>query len=110
MALRDVATGTGRWRVSRADPTVDAKMPALGVLVRKDTPTTGLMQRMGKVEGIYSGLNPLLPVWVGADGRPVQIAPAPLTGTVIVQRFGASVADGVLFLTGEIGPLTKRRA
>jgi hypothetical protein len=108
LALRDVATGTGRWRVTRADPLQDARMPVLGVLVRKDTPTTGMMQRVGLVRGLFTGLDPLRPVWVGLAGRPVQVCPWSDAGPVIVQRFGAAVAGDVLFLTGEIGPITKR--
>jgi hypothetical protein len=108
LALRDGATGTGRWRVTRADPALDARMPALGVLVRKDTPTTGLMQRVGLVRGLFAGLNPARPVWVGLDGRPTQTCPWSDAGAVIIQRFGAPIAADVLFLTGEIGPLTKR--
>jgi hypothetical protein len=108
VALRDVMTGTGRWRVTRADPLQDVRMPAIGVLVRKDTPTTGVMQRVGQVRGIFAGLNAMRPVWVGLDGRPTQACPGSDAGPVIVQRFGIPVAGDVLFLTGEMGPLTKR--
>lgn len=83
-------------------------MPAIGILVRKNTPTTGLMQRVGTLRGLYSGLLPTRPVWVGRDGRPAQSLPVPLGGPVIIQRMGVPVASDVLFLTGEIGQLTQR--
>ena len=108
LALRDVATGTGRWRVTRADPTQGTRMPAIGVLIRKNTPTTGIMQRVGMVRGLYSGLNPVRLVWVGLDGRPTQTCPGSHVAAVIIQRIGAPVAGDVLFLTGEMGQLTQR--
>ena len=108
VALRDTATVTGRWRVHRANPMDNNRMPGIGVLLRKVTPTTGIMQRVGNVRGIYSGLVAPRPVWVGADGRPTQTIPAPIGGPVIIQRFGLSVDGDVLFLTGEVGQLTQR--
>jgi hypothetical protein len=109
VALRDTATVTGRWRVQRADPTDVTKMPGIGVLLRKVTPTTGIMQRAGSVRGVYAGLPFATNYWVGMDGRPTVILPVPDLGEgIIVQRFGIPVATDVLFLTGEVGPLTKR--
>lgn len=108
VALRDTATITGRWRVQRADPFDATKMPGIGILLRKITPTTGIMQRVGSVRGIYSGFVPPRFVWVGVDGRPTQTIPAPVGGPVIIQRMGMPVESGVLFLTGEIGQLTQR--
>lgn len=109
VALRDTATVTGRWRVQRADPLDEDRMPGIGILIRKVTPTTGIMQRVGNVRGVYTGLPFARTYWVGTDGRPTDILPIPDLGDgVIVQRFGMAVAPDVLFLTGEIGPLTKR--
>jgi hypothetical protein len=100
---------TGRWRVQRADPMDATKMPGIGILLRKITPTTGIMQRVGNVRGVYAGLSFAATCWVGFDGRPTTVLPVPDLGEgVIVQRFGIPVAEDVLFLTGEIGPLTKR--
>ena len=110
MALRDTATVTGRWRVQRADPADPGRMPGIGVLLRKITPTTGIMQRVGSVRGVYAGLSFTRTYWVGGDGRPTTVVPVPDVGAaVIVQRFGMPVAEDVLFLTGEVGPLTQRR-
>lgn len=109
VAMRDTATLTGRWRVQRADPLDSDKMPGVGVLLRKLTPTTGIMQRAGSVRGVYAGLAFAPTYWVGTDGRPTGSMPTPALGdAVILQRFGIPVADDVLFLTGEIGPITKR--
>lgn len=111
VCMRDVLTLTGRWRVQRADPTQDERMPGVGVLVRKETPTTGVMQRMGIMRGVVAGMSPVIPVFIGSDGRLTQVLPVPDPGgTVIVQRFGIAISGDTLFLTGEIGPLTKRRA
>jgi hypothetical protein len=109
LAMRDTATLTGRWRMQRADPADSTKMPGIGILLKKVTPTTGIMQRSGQVRGVYAGMSFALACWVGTDGRPTTVIPAPGDGdTVILQRFGIPVAGDVLFLTGEVGPLTKR--
>jgi len=102
MCIRDIQTVTGRWRVQKAEPTSGDKMPGIGVLIRKDTPTTGVMRILGDVTGIFSGMSVLEDYYVGASGSLVNPAPAPDPGeSVWVQKFGFPVSGDVLRLTGE---------
>jgi len=102
MCIRDVQTATGRWRVTKAQPTDPGMMPGIGVLVEKQTPTTGVMRVLGDVEGIFSGLDVSLDYFVGDDGALVNPAPVPGVGSgVLVQRFGFPVSSDVIRLTGE---------
>lgn len=110
MCIRDVQTVTGRWRVQRADPSDIAKMPGVGILISKQTPTTGVMVRVGPVENIFSGLDVTKSVFVGASGTLVQVPPSPGPGGFMrVQKFGYPVAADVVWLTGEIGQVIIRR-
>ena len=47
----------GKWRVQTADPEDVTKMPALGILISKSTPTVGVVQLFGPCES-FSGLTP----------------------------------------------------
>lgn len=103
VCLRDVSTTTGRWRVEKANCYDETKMPAIGVLISKTTPTTGIMVRIGEVDGIFSSLNPKLHYFVGENGDLVTPEPtAPVGVSVIVQAFGIPISNDILFLTGEI--------
>lgn len=102
MCIRGVKTTTGRWRVQKANCTDPIKMPARGVLIMKTTPTTGVMQLLGEVEGQFSGLDVLKPYFVGPAGDLVNPAPIPVPGNkVYVQKFGFPIAADVLYITGE---------
>lgn len=102
VSIRDVKTLTGRWRIQTADCTDPTKMPAVGVLISKSTPTTGIMQLLGEVESIFAGLDVTKPYFVGPAGALVNPAPVPAPGNrVYVQKFGFPVAADVLYLTGE---------
>lgn len=72
VSVRDVMTGTGRWRVQKADCLDGAKMPAVGILISKTTPTTGVMRRVGPVTGIFSGLDVAQKTFIGKGGGVVQ--------------------------------------
>ncbi len=110
MCIRDVMTATNRWRVQAADCTDITKMPAVGVLISKTTPTTGIMQLFGDVTGLFSGLDVTKKYFVGPAGTLVTPAPFPGVGSKVhVQRFGFSVSSTVLWLTGENGSLYTRR-
>jgi len=97
-----------RWRVTEADPFDEAKMPAVGILLSKLTPTTGEMQILGPCD-LFTGLDWASPgYFVGASGI-TDTAPAPAPGGwVLVQHIGKPVADDLLLLTGE-NILVKRR-
>lgn len=97
VAIRGDRVGV-QWRVQRADCTDITKMPAVGVLISKDTPTTGLIQVLGPCT-IFTGLDYTAPVaWLGPTG--VQFTMP--TGPAIVQRLGVAVADDVLWISGSM--------
>ena len=102
MAIRDVQTVTGRWRVTKAQPADPSLMPGVGVLTSKQTPTTGIMRVLGDVDGVFSGLDISKDYFVGDDGTLVNPAPVPGVGSgVLVQRLGFPVSSDVIRLTGE---------
>ena len=108
--IRGDQTPTGRWRVAKADP-FSTKMPAVGILFSKLTPTTGVMVIGGPVENMFTGLDITKPTFVGANGALVQTSPPPpgFGSLVRVQRFGFPIAADVLWLTGEVGQMIVRR-
>ena len=107
MHIRGDQTTTGRWRVEKADCFDETKMPAVGILISKSTPTTGIMRRVGPVDE-FTGLDFTKHYFVGPAGSMVNPAPTPPSGTyVVVQRVGIPVDPDIIYLTGEIGPLFK---
>jgi len=101
MCVRDVVTVTGRWRVQTASCLDLSKMPAIGVLISKVTPTTGIMQLLGDVQGVFSGLDVTRPYFVGPTGNLVNPAPSPTPDQVYVQKVGFPISADILYLTGE---------
>jgi len=77
-------------------------MPGIGILISKQTPTTGIMRVVGDVSDIFSGLQVDDDYYVGDDGGLVNPAPVPSVGSnVWVQKMGFPTASNVLRLTGE---------
>jgi hypothetical protein len=93
----------GKWRVERADPYAAAKMPAIGVLISKSTPTVGVLQLTGAVRGVWGALDWSKPLaWLGAIG--IQYTP-PGVGShayVLAQPLGKAVAADVFWITGSL--------
>jgi hypothetical protein len=90
-----------KWRVQKADPFDSTKMPAVGILIEKSTPTVGVVQWIGPCN-IFSGLIPGKIYHVGLSG--LTIAP-PVPGGLgysMAQIFGYAVAPGILVLTGNM--------
>jgi len=99
------AAGGTPYKVERADPLDASKMPAVGVLVSKSAPTTGMMQVVGDVLAVYSGLIPGKRYFVGLDGRPQlpSAFPSLLPGERLqVQTIGVAPTTGVLLLSGSV--------
>lgn len=98
------------YQVSTTDPSVRSKMPMVGVIVEKMTPTTCVVQFGGKVEGVYSGLIPGELLFVGDGGGLDDEMPTPAGGTPrYVQSVGASIANDVFRLEPNM-MMTRRRA
>jgi hypothetical protein len=87
----------GKLRVQRTDPQDIGKMPAIGVLVSKVTPTVGVIQIYGLCE-IFTGLDIGRTVYfLGVDGRLSSIQPVIGPGGYsLVQFLGTPVASNVL--------------
>lgn len=64
----------GALQVDKVDPTQLLKMPAIGVVVDKSSPTTCTFVTSGPVQ-VLTGLTPNARYYVGADGRPTSVPP-----------------------------------
>jgi hypothetical protein len=82
----------GRVQVAKADISTFSKMPAIGVLVSKSGPTSGVVQ----LSGALTPGGPLTPgarLWVGATGTLVGTRPdAPAFLQIMAQALDASEA------------------
>lgn len=81
-------------QVALAAPLVVAS-PAVGIVTRKYDATTCLVQLDGPMPGIYSGLTPGAPYYVGADGRLNATPPAV---PAQVQQMGVALDDDVFLI------------
>jgi len=80
----------GRFQVARVDVGDGAKMPAVGVIVRK-VGTTCIAQVAGVMKDIYAGLTPGLPVFVGVGARLTQAFPT--GGGKYLQEMGFALSS-----------------
>lgn len=78
----------GVLQVSRVDVTSAAKMPAIGIIVEKPSPTTSVVAYLGAVA--LGGLSPGRAHFVGTNSRPSATCP---TGPALVQAIGFAL-DG----------------
>jgi hypothetical protein len=91
----------GRWQVQQADPYDRTKMPAVGVLIHKYTFTTGVVQYLGEVTGVYTSLTILSDrrrQFVGPSG-PINYPPSASGGSsgyALVQPIGIAPAPTIL--------------
>lgn len=100
----------GKWRVERANPEDETKMPAIGILSKKTTPTVGEIILIGQTDvGFYTGLIPGRGYFVGSDGRPsLSIPSAGISGYAMVQLIGYAMAGDILRFV-DILNMIKRR-
>jgi len=91
----------GKWRIEKANPMDETKMPAIGVLVSKSTPTVGVIQMLGPCT-IFTDLDYTKPSYhLWTTGIQSGLPPIGVDGYVMVQRIGKPVASDVLWLTNE---------
>jgi len=99
MCIRGVRVN-GKWRVETADPSERAKMPAVGILISKSTPTVGVMQMLGVCD-LFTAMTPGQLVLVGKDGDVLDEVPVILPGDYFwAQQIGIAVAEDLLMLSG----------
>ena len=89
---------SGRYQVSTCDPTNFVKMPAIGVVLSKDTPTLCTVYLTGELEDLYTGLTVRKVVFVGLDGRLSEAPPDAGGGPVFVQNMGSVIDSGRILL------------
>ena len=89
--------------VSVADPSDSAKMPAIGVVVSKSSSTTGIVQKTGRVRGVFIGLTPQKTYLVGLGGGITYNATTPQ----LIQNVGVAIDTSTLQLTPQLN-MTRR--
>ena len=98
----------GKWRVERADPRDETKMPAVGVLVSKSTPTVGVMHMFGPLRDFYLGLNFGKSYFIGDNGVLSETLPTVLPGGyALVQKVGESMSSDLLWVAGDLGVIKR---
>ncbi len=89
----------GFYKVARVDVANYLKTPAIGIIVRKWGFTNALVQRMGEIEDLYTGLTAGRTYFVGGDGKPNLLPPAPAPGgRAYVQEIGVALDATVLMV------------
>jgi hypothetical protein len=84
--------------VGKADPADFSKMPAVGVIISKSSPTACLVQWIGETPDIFAGLSSGEVYFVGADGKIAEDPPAPTTVPLFSQFMGVATAPTRLYL------------
>ena len=99
VAIRDVRVN-GKWRVETADPFDEDKMPAIGIMVEKTTPTVGKVLLFGPCD-IFTGMTPGKALLVGSGGNLLEAVPSLIAGQYFwAQQIGHAVSDDLLMLPG----------
>lgn len=99
----------GKYRVRTADPSDISRMPAIGILVSKTTPTVGTM-RVSGICDVFSGLTPGADYMVGLEGNLVEEVPgASVSGVLWAQHIGVAMSSNVLLLSGNVAMIGYNR-
>lgn len=88
----------GRDQVQRADPSDYDRMPAVGVITRKPTSTTCLVQWFGETPPIFTGLSAGEIYFVGYDSKIAEVPPTPVTTGMFVQPIGVALSPDKLYV------------
>jgi len=82
----------GIYQVQKTDPRNENKMPAIGVIVSKQSATSCWIQYFGEMKGVYSGLSTNTSLFIGTNGRLSSTPPTALPGGyALVQAAGTAV-------------------
>jgi hypothetical protein len=87
------------YQVTTADPLDGAtKMPSLGIIISKSSPTQCVVQVAGEMNGVVTGLTPNKVVFVSSAGVLTHVPPTPPVGVLAyIQSMGiATSTDRVL--------------
>ncbi len=95
-AVGDLVYVTGANAVTRVDPMLTAKMPAIGIIVKKPSSTRALVQFSGAMTALGT-LTAGQRYYVGDSGQ-LSATPPPGPGRRYVQPAGIALAPNVLML------------
>lgn len=84
--------------VAKANPADFTKMPAVGVIVSKSSPTQCTVQWLGETPNIFTGLSSGEVYFVGVDARIAEVPPVPTTVPLFAQWMGVATAPTRLYL------------
>lgn len=97
------------YQVTKADPRNISQGPSIGIIRSKEGPTVCIVQLLGVIDGLYTGLTIQVPLWVGTDGKLTQdvssVVPLP-AGRVFVQQMAVAMASDVIFFNPQ-GPVIR---
>jgi len=89
----------GLPQVRKVDVDDSAKRPGVGVIIRKLTSTTCIVQIGGIVRNVFSGLTPGKHLFISTSGQIEQAPPAvPTVGTRVVQAVGYALASDIVVI------------
>ena len=100
---------SGRDQIRKSDPSNYDKMPAVGVLISKDTDTKCFVQWLGETPAIFTGLSTGEIYFLGADSNIAEVPPSPTPTGTFVQPIGVAVAPDRVYVRPEAN-LTLRRS
>lgn len=86
----------GRPYVRRCDILDPAKMPAVGIIIRKKDSTTCYVKVAGTIP-VVAPLTPGARYWVGPTGKPTSVMPSPSATRWCVQFIGMAVSTQQLW-------------
>ena len=94
-----------RYQVSTVDIDDINKMPAVGIIVSKQTSTTCIVQIGGVVRGLHAGLTPARPLLAQPSGLLGQSYVRPAAGQRWLQHMGVALSstDVLLELQKPVG-------
>jgi hypothetical protein len=89
-----------RYQVTKVDIDNITHVPAIGVIIFKTSSTECVVQTQGILQGVYTGLTPQKPLFIGTDSRLTEIVTPhkPTPGRRALQIMGQGIASTELLL------------
>ncbi len=96
------------WTVDTANPEDESKMPAIGLVIEKTSPTSGKILTGGEVVDFSGSLVVGSDYFVDYGGLRIGPPPAGGGGYSMAQHFGHAVASDKLLITGSLHMIKRR--
>lgn len=87
--------------VAKADPSDYDKMPVVGVIISKQSPTMCLVQWTGETPDLFTGLASGEIYFLGADSKLAEVPPVPTTVPLFTQPVAVATAPTRVFVRPE---------